>query len=349
MKTVFATNVSRFDKDLISFASFALSATATAVALLLPYSVSAAPANKDKKFMIERVTFQSGGDTIVGNLYIPAGVSASKPGNAAVVTGAWMTIKEQMAGRYAEELAERGVVALAFDFRTWGESGGKQRAMENPAMKTDDIKAAATYLQTRREVNRNGIGALGICASAAYAANAAVRSSAISSVALVAPWLHDKAIVNAVYGGEESVQKLIATGRDAQAKYAASGALTLVPAASTTDKSAVMFGAPYYTETHRGMIAKWENKFNLASWEGWLTLDAMVNAPKLTKPLLMVHSEAAAIPQGAKQFFAATATTNKQKVLLDNVTQFDFYDGEAAVNRAADAVATHFKTSFAAS
>jgi uncharacterized protein len=302
------------------------------------FSTSALAAN----FKVERVTFSSGGETLVGKLYIPEGVSAAKPGQAAVVTGAWMTIKEQMAGRYAQELAERGIVALAFDFRSWGESGGQPRAMENPKAKTEDIRAAVAFLGTRSEVAKGGIAGLGICASAAYMLEAAATTPAIRSVAVVAPWLHDRTIVNAVYGGEQSVANLIKLGRDAEAKFKATGQATLLPAASTTDKTAVMFNVPYYTERDRGLIPQWENQFNVASWEGWLTLDAMPTAPKLRAPMLMVHSEAAAIPQGARQFFAAV-TAPKQQVWLDNVNQLDFYDRAAPVKASADAVAAHFK------
>lgn len=289
----------------------------------------------------ERVTFTSGGETIVGTLFIPAGVSNAKPGEAAVVTGAWMTIKEQMAGRYARELAERGIVALAFDFRSWGESGGQPRAMENPTAKTEDIRAAVAFLATRGEVNKNAISGLGICASAAYMAEAAT-SSPMKSVALVAPWLHDRAIVNAVYGGEEGVKTLIDVSRSAQAKYRATNQATLVTAASTTDKSAVMLNVPYYTEKDRGLIPQWENKFNVASWEGWLTLNAMPTASKLKAPLLIVHSEAAAIPQGAKQFYAAV-NAPKSQLWIDGVNQLDFYDRAQPVKQAADAVAAHFR------
>lgn len=201
-------------------------------------------------FKVERVTFISAGQTLSGHLYIPAGVSRANPGQAAVVTGAWMTIKEQMAGRYAQELAQRGIVALAFDFRGWGESEGQPRAMEDPSAKTEDIRAAVAFLATRSDVH--SIAGLGICASAAYMAEAAATTPTLRSVALVAPWLHDRAIVTAVYGGEQSVASLIKLGRDAEAKFKATGQATLVPAASTTDKTAVMFNVPYYTEPSRG-------------------------------------------------------------------------------------------------
>jgi fermentation-respiration switch protein FrsA (DUF1100 family) len=292
-------------------------------------------------FTIERVTFISGGETLVGQLYVPAGVSKAKPAEAAVVTGAWMTVKEQMAGRYAKELAERGIVALAFDFRSWGESGGQPRAMENPKAKTEDIRAAVAFLGTRGEVKKDAISGLGICASSGYMAEAAATTN-MRSVALVAPWLHDRSIVNAVYGGEQSVQKLIEVSRQAEQKFETTGQATLLTAASTTDKTAVMFNVPYYTEADRGLIPKWDNKFNVASWEGWLTLDAMPTAPRIKQPLLMVHSEAAAIPQGARQFYGAVLAP-KQQIWIDGVSQLDFYDRAAPVKQAADAVAAHFR------
>jgi uncharacterized protein len=324
-----------------------LSCKHIAVAVALASGATLAFADS-KGVTMERVSFTSGGETVVGHLYIPAGASASSKAPAAVVTGAWMTIKEQMSGRYAKELAERGVVALAFDFRTWGESGGKQRAMENPTSKTADIQAAVSFLQTRAEVDASRLGGLGICASAGYMAAAAANSPAIKSVSFVAPWLHDAKIVEAVYGGAASVQGLVKESQEAQAKFKATGELTLLPAASTTDKTAVMFNVPYYTEPQRGMIAKWENTFNAASWEGWLKFDAMPYAPRIKQPVLMIHSEAAAIPQGAKQFFSGLQAPKREQ-WLPNVGQFDFYDGAQPVKAAADSVAAHIKSAGAAS
>ncbi|MEM7392659.1 MAG: nuclear transport factor 2 family protein, partial [Verrucomicrobiota bacterium] len=98
---------------------------------------------------------------------------------------------------------------------------------------------------------------------------------------------------------------------------------------------------PYYTEKDRGLIPEYDNKFNVASWEPWLTYDAHKTAGHLKKPTLLVHSEAAAIPQGAKTY-ARLMDENARVIWLDEVTQFDFYDKPEAVNAAADAVAGHF-------
>ena len=313
-----------------------LLATATVATLQLSL------ANDAEAAQIKKVNFTSNNQNLVGNLYLPDDYQEETKLPGVVVTGAWTTVKEQMPATYAEELADRGYAVLAFDFRNWGESGGKERQLENPANKTQDIIAAANYLTTRSEVDGNKIAGLGICASAGYMADAAVQSEDIKAIALVAPWLHNREIVNEVYSGAESVQSLIDTSRKAQAKYEATGELSLVPAASDTDKNAVMQQAAYYTERDRGMIPEYVNEFNLASWEDWLTFDAIKIADNLTKPVQIVHSEAAAIPQGAKEFYNRLSG-EKQELWLENTTQFEFYDSPQAVTTANDAVAKYFQ------
>ena len=103
-----------------------------------------------------------------------------------------------------------------------------------------------------------------------------------------------------------------------------------------------MFKAPYYTEKHRGLIKEYDNKFNIASWRGWLTYDAMKSATKLPGKILFVGSESMALPQGAATY-AKLAGNNVKKVWLDKVTQFDFYDQQGPVTKAVDNVDQHFK------
>ncbi|MBD0319108.1 MAG: alpha/beta hydrolase [Gemmatimonadetes bacterium] len=295
---------------------------------------------------VERVTFTSGGERVAADLYLPRDVSASAPAPALVVTGAWMTVKEQMAARYAREMADRGFVALAFDFRGWGQSGGSRRQYEDPASKIADIRAAAAYLATRPEAARGRLGGLGICASSGYMAEAAASAPGIRSVALVAPWLHDREVVEQTYGGAAGVARLIASGDSADAAFRTSGRQRFVPAASLTDRSAIMYGVPYYTEADRGMIREWRNQADPAFWRGWLTFDAMPAAPRIRQPFLMVHSDSAAIPQGARRFYGRV-TAPKSELWLPSVTQLDFYDRPAPVRAASDAVAEHFRATLA--
>ena len=148
-----------------------------------------------------RVTFENNGATIVGTLYLPEDRAPEAKLPGVVVTGAWTSIKEQMSGLYAKEMAERGFAALAFDYRGWGESGGDIRFKEDPAAKTADIVAATDFMATLSEIDRARISGFGICASAGYMAAAASGNANIRSVSLVAQWLHNGAIVEQVYGG----------------------------------------------------------------------------------------------------------------------------------------------------
>lgn len=300
--------------------------------LLLALLATNAPAETPKS-----VTFASHGRPLAGHLYLPDGYTDGQKLPAVVVTGAWTTVKEQMAGTYAAEMADRGYAALAFDFRGWGQSPDSIQYLENPQRKIEDIHAAVQYLATRPEVEASRIGGLGICASSGYMSDATLASSHIKALALVAPWLHNAAIVEAVYGGEEGVNGLIQSSRAAEQ----SPEPVILEAASQTNDQAVMYQAPYYTEPDRGLIAAYDNKFNAASWEGWLTYDALQTAQHLKKPTLLVHSQAAAIPQGAREY-ARLMGDNVTELWLDDVSQFDFYDAPNPIAAASDAVAEHF-------
>ena len=288
-------------------------------------------------FMKRDVHFQSQDVTLAGHLYLPKSHQDGQKLPGIVVTGAWTTVKEQMPAIYAAALVEQGYAVLTFDFRGWGASPDTKAFLEDPQRKTQDILAAIDFLAGRSEVDATRIGGLGICASAGYMSDAALRSPRMTAFALVAPWLHNPDIVNQVYGGEEGVASLIKAGQGA----AAAAEPVYLEAASTTNESALMYQAPYYTEEDRGKIRQYDNRFNVASWEPWLTFDPIQNAASLHKPVLLVHSESAAIPQGAKTYALALGE-QAQMMWLDEVTQFDFYDKPEVVRTAVAAVTTHF-------
>lgn len=277
------------------------------------------------------VHFDSHGVTLKGTLYTPEAGTPPHPG--VIVTGAWTTVKEQMAGTYARELAARGFAALAFDFRGWGESGGTPRFVEDPETKTADIHAAAAFLAGLDEVDASRLSGLGVCASSGYMAAAVADDARLGKLALVAPWLHDPEMAEGIYGGPEMAAQLIASGE------AAGAAETVLTAASATDDSAVMYQAPYYTETDRGLIPEYDNAFSARSWTTWLGYDAQASADRLSKPVLMVGSPAIALPDGAAAYEARTRAPLEKLWLGADVTQFDFYDRADVVQTSADAVA----------
>jgi uncharacterized protein len=294
---------------------------------------------------INRVTFQSEGETLVGNLYLPANYKSGDRLPTVIVTGSWMTVKEQMSGVYAQKLADRGFAALAFDFRSWGESGGKLRSFESPSVKIADIKNAVSFLQTVDAVDANRIAGLGICASAGYMAVATAEDDRIKSLITVAPWIHDPQIVDTVYGGAAAVQKLITTGQAAAAKFNQTGKADYLLATSKTDKTAVMYGdIDYYQNPQRGAIPQWSNQFAIASWAEWLTFNPMPVAKQIKVPTLFIHSEKAAIPDGARQFFATIPGQNKQINWLNDRTQFDFYDQAQTMNESIALITDRLKS-----
>lgn len=311
--------------------------SASALSLLAACASGPAPAG-DLPWSETRVTFEVEGATLDGTLFVPESREGALPG--VVVTGAWTTVQDQMPYRYARELAARGLVALTFDFRGFGRSGGEPRYLEDPARKSADLAAAAEFLATRSEVER--VGLLGVCASAGYAVQAAVDSEAVEAVALVAPWLHDAAIVDEVYGGAEGVAALRALASDAAEAVAAGGEPTVIPATGPEGSASLMPGVPYYTEEDRGLIDAWDNRFDVRSWEGWLTFDALALAPRVQQPTLIVHSESAAIPKGARRFLEGLGAPHAQ-LWLEDVSQFDFYDQDRPVGEAVDAAADHLR------
>jgi dienelactone hydrolase len=289
------------------------------------------------------VTFQNEGATLSGTLYLPEN-RGDAPLPAVVVTGAWTSVQEQMPANYAREMAERGFAAFTFDFRGWGKSGdlpGDVRFVESPAAKTSDIQAAFEFVATLPEVDADHVNGLGICASAGYMVDAVAGNPLVQRVGLVAPWLQNQDIVETVYGGKDGVAGLIGISQAAEAQGG-----DIIPAAGPEGAEGVLMPiGGYYYEADRGAIPEYDDKWNNAGWEGWLTYHPADNPQRLDKPLAIVHSESAAIPQGVQTFlagFAGDATAQ----WLEDVTQFDFYDNPADVTRAADTVAEHFRLGF---
>ncbi|WP_040780981.1 alpha/beta hydrolase [Nocardia pneumoniae] len=290
---------------------------------------------------VEKVTFDSDGVLLVGRLYRPADAGDTRL-PAVVVTGSWLTVKEQMPQVYARRLAEQGFTALDFDFTHYGESGGEPRDLESPARKSRDIRAAVTFLAGRPDVDAQRIGALGVCASSGYTAVNAAGDARVRSLAMVAPWLHDPDLVALMYGGKEGVSQRLAAGFAARARYENTGEVDYVAAVSTTDPSAAMSGEfPYYVDATRGAVPEWANRFAVQGWNEWLTYNAIPVARNITIPTLLVHSENGAIPDGARAFHAQLAGP-KELIWIEG-TQFDFYDQEPTVGQAVEHVGRHFR------
>jgi fermentation-respiration switch protein FrsA (DUF1100 family) len=287
-------------------------------------------------------TFFSEGDRLAGKLFVPADYEEKERLPAIIVVGSWITVKEQMATTYAKKLSAEGFATFVFDFRGYGESGGEPRQFESPQKKIQDIKNAVTFLRSLPMIDPDRIGGLGICAGSGYMSWAAEEDKRIKVLAAIAPWLHDAELVKLIYGGEKGVNDKIAAGEAATKKYEQSKANDLVPACSVTDNRAAMFGPfEYYLNPNRGAIPEWKNQFSVMSWPGWLRFDPIKKAGDIRVPVLLIHSENAAIPDGAKRFYSKLVS--EKDFYWMKGTQFDFYDDPLTVNEASKRVTHWFK------
>ena len=289
---------------------------------------------------MKKVTFQSNDLTLAGNLYFPADFDESNTYPAALVGGSLTSVKEQMAGTYAKKLAENGIVALAFDYRNYGESEGRPRQYEDPSLKLQDLEAAVTYLISLPYIS--GVGGLGVCTSGGNVAYLAEHDPRVKAIATVAAWLPDEAALPLLYGGEENVDILLQSGKEAKKKYDESGENIIIPAYSNADKTASHFGPmEYYMDIKRGGgVKEWKNEFSVMSWETWLNFDPIPKAGNITIPTMIIHSDGSALPDNAKKFYNKL-NDEKELVWLEGY-HFDFYDQPKQVNEAVENVVNFF-------
>ncbi|MFJ3086725.1 alpha/beta hydrolase [Streptomyces sp. NPDC086838] len=288
----------------------------------------------------EQVSFVGAKGKLAGNLYLPD-ADAAAAAQGVLIAGTWTSVKEQMADRYAQELAARGYAALSFDFTGYGESEGQPRDYESPALKTGDLGAAADFLADHPAVADGTLGVLGVCAGAMYASAFAAQDARVRSLALIAPWLHDRRICEENYGGPEGIEAKKEAAAEAGRRYEETGEVTYVPVVSgSTPEAAMPFDIDFYLNPERGGIPQWPNRYAVMAWTEWLDHDAIAVAPRVTVPTLLVHSEDAAIPDGARRFH--NALTGPAELLWTDGSQFDFYDQSPQVRLAADAAAEHF-------
>lgn len=316
-----------------------LGAAAVAALALAPLDAAAA---QELRPGMNRVTFPSEGETLVGHLFLPADYQPGDRLPGVLVGGSWTTVKEQMADLYARRLAERGFAAMSFDYRFYGESTGEPRQYESPEAKIADVRSAAAFLASHPAVDHGRVGGLAVCASAGYFAHAIAGGAPLRSYATVAAWLHDPATVGAFYGGEEGVGRRVALGNAAREKFERTGEVDYVPAQSDREENAAMFfPIDYYMNPARGNVPAWTNRFAVMSWPEWLQFDAIAPASRIRVPYLAVHSDASALPDNLRRFYAAVPAP--KRLVWTEGEQTQFYDLDPYVTFAADSVAAHFR------
>lgn len=288
---------------------------------------------KSDKVNHRKVTFHNHyGITLAADLYEPRNVMGKLP--AIAVCGPFGAVKEQSSGLYAQTMAERGFLTIAFDPSYTGESGGEPRYVASPDINTEDFQAAVDFLSTQDNVDSEKIGVIGICGWGGLALNAAALDTRIK--AAVTSTMYDMSRVNA-NGYFDSV--------DAEGRYENRKALnaqrtkeykegTYVRGGGVVDplpEDAPFFVKDYhdYYKTGRGY-----HKRSLNSNEGWNVTGCMsfMNMPilcysdEIRSAVLMIHGEKAHSCYFSKDAFRKLKGDNKELLLIPQAVHTDLYD-----------------------
>lgn len=284
-----------------------------------------------------------GGDAMLSGRIVRGTADLAAREIGVLVTGSWLTVKEQMPLVYARRLAELGYTAFVFDFAGFGESAGEPRQAEIPARKIADIRAAADFLATLSMVDAERIAHVAICASAQYAQHAIARGARIAAFASVAGWYHDAGSVAGFYGSEEGVSRRLGFARQDVDAYVGARPRPSAPAYAPGDERAGMhFDLAYYADPARGAVGAWKNEMAPMSWTHWLAFDGISVASANHTPSLMVHGPGCALPDNARAVYERWAGEKRLEWLEGGQT--DFYDQPAQVGTAVAAVDAWFRT-----
>jgi uncharacterized protein len=242
-----------------------------------------------------KVSFLSNTIDITGILFTPPG-GAEGPLPAAVIGHPGGGVKEQTASIYAERFAREGFAALVFDAAYQGESGGEPHFLEDPIQRSEDVRAAVTYLTTRDDIDPDRIGALGVCASGGYVPFAAQTDHRIKAVATISAVeigdLFSRGL-GRTQGADALDAVLTKAGqlRTAEAKGAEPTYETYVPSSPDgLENAPVLYREGYdYYRTPRGQHPRSESKWLVQSMDRIAQFDAYAKIDMISpRPLLMI-------------------------------------------------------------
>ncbi len=295
---------------------------------------------KSEKVSHIKVTFMNRyGITLAADLYVPENAEGRLP--AIAVSGPFGAVKEQCSGLYAQTLAERGFLTIAFDPSFTGESGGNVRYMASPDINTEDFMAAVDFLSLNEKVDPERIGILGICGWGGMALNTAALDTRIK--ATVASTMYDMTRVNAngYFDADDNEEaryqqrKSLCAQRLEDLKAGeykrAGGVVDPLP------EDAPFFVKDYYDyyKTDRGYHAR-----SLNSNEGWNVIgcESFMNQPilrysnEIRSAVLLIHGENAHSCYFSRDAYAAMIKNskyadNKELMIIPGAVHTDLYDG----------------------
>ena len=290
--------------------------------------------NVQGKVNIHPVHYKLDGNKIAANVYTPANYDASKKYPAIVVAHPNGGVKEQVAGLYAQRLADLGYITIAADASYQGASGGTPRHKDVPYYRTEDIHGMADFISKYPGVDNTRLGALGICGGG-YTLNAAKSDKRFKAVATVSMFNTGKVRRNGYMDSKlDSVQTRLKEASDARATEVATGktdisgyidfdALDEEKVAQITN-DLYREGSIYYGKTHRHPNSTFA--YTTSSLMELMTWDATDNINLIDAPLLLIAgSKADSLYMSQEAFQKATGTQNKELFLIPGATHIQTY------------------------
>lgn len=286
------------------------------------------------KVLHEKVTFHNRyGITLAADLYQPKNASGKLP--AIAVCGPFGAVKEQCSGLYAQTMAERGFLTIAFDPSFTGESGGFPRYVASPDINTEDFCAAVDYLSTRPDVNPDALGIIGICGWGGFSLNAAAIDPRIKATAAMTMYDMSRVTAKGYFDAEDSVDARFAKRQALSAQRTADYASgTYARAGGVVDplpEDAPQFVRDYhaYYKTPRGYHPR-----SLNSNDGWNATSplSLLNMPintyigEIRSAVLLVHGEKAHSCYFSRDAFARLRGDNKELLIIPGAVHTDLYD-----------------------
>ena len=298
-----------------------------------------------------KITFHNRyGIELAADMYVPKDAEGKLP--AIAVTGPFGAVKEQTSGLYAQHMAERGFLTIAFDPSYTGESGGEPRRMASPDINTEDFLAAVDFLSTCDLVDPERIGIIGICGFGGMAINAAALDPRIKATVTSTMYDMSKVNVEGYFASEDTpaqrMEKRKALAAQRTKDYAAG---TYERAGGVIDplpEDAPWFVKDYhaYYKCPRGYHERSGNStdgWNVIGCQSFLNQPLLAWAGEIENPVLLIHGEKAHSRYFSEYAYSLLTGSNKELLIIPGAVHIDLYDDVAGVIPY-DKIESFFKT-----
>lgn len=288
--------------------------------------------NEPGKVNIHPVTYRLGGLDIAANIYTPANYDPASTYPAIVVAHPNGGVKEQVAGLYAQRLAEQGYITITAEAAYQGASGGEPRNVDKPAHRIEDIHGMADFIARYPGVDAARLGLFGICGGGGYALAAAQTDKRFRSIATLSMFNSGRVRRNGYADSQlGTIRQRLLQASDARAREATGGDILYAGDANLTDEqiAALPFdlyrqGYEYYWKTHAHPGSTF--KYTMSSLLDLMRFDATDRIELIDRPLLMIAgSKADSLYMSEDAFAKATGTSDKVLFKIAGATHIETY------------------------